>query len=382
MRPHERRKALGLPSIRTERFINEAVSPSLERAFMAQHSFETLPIDERLKRAIAAKGYLSPTPIQDGAIPPALEGRDLIGVANTGTGKTAAFLIPIINALLRGRPGPALVVAPTRELATQINGEFRLFAQGLRLYSVLCVGGVGEGGQIQALRRRPQLVVGTPGRLRDFLERGVLRIETCPIFVLDEADRMVDMGFIRDIRYIITKLPERRQSLFFSATIPTEVEGLIKSLLHDPVTIRAVARETAEGVDQDVIRAGSKEEKQAILVGLLSQPEFDRVLVFGRTKWGVQKLSDALVESGVQAVAIHGNKNQSQRDRSLRAFKEGKVQVLVATDVAARGLHIEDVSHVINFDLPNTYEDYVHRIGRTGRVDKLGKALTFVPKQA
>lgn len=382
MRPHERRKALGLSAIATHRFISQAVIQAPEAAYRPTHTFADFPVDERLKHSITARGFVTPTPIQDQAIPPALEGRDVIGLANTGTGKTAAFLIPIIQKFLTGDRGRALVVAPTRELATQINEEFRLMGSRLGLRSALCVGGVSEVRQIEALKKSPHLIVGTPGRLKDFSEQGLLQIGNCHTFVLDEADRMVDMGFIRDIRYLIERLPRERQGLFFSATMPSEVRGLVHSLLYEPVTVSVTTRETAEGIEQDVIRADSKEEKQAILVGLLKQPEFDRVLVFGRTKWGVQKLADYLVKEGIRAVAIHGNKTQPQRDRSLREFKEGRSQVLVATDVAARGIHVPDVSHVINFDIPQSYDDYIHRIGRTGRIDKTGKALTFVPSKS
>jgi ATP-dependent RNA helicase RhlE len=379
MRPHERRKALG-QTISTERLVNRAVEQTPEQAFVPVHTFGDFAMHERLKEAVVARGYVTPTPIQDQVIPLALAGRDVLGLANTGTGKTAAFLIPIIDRLLRGEQGRALIVAPTRELATQIHEEFKLLGGRVQLRSALIVGGVSEGPQIQALVKSPPVVIGTPGRLKAMIQEGHLRLDRCFAFVLDEADRMVDMGFIHDVRFLIAQLPNERQSLFLSATLPPMVQGLVQSLLRDPVKVAVQKRETAEGIEQDVIEAGSLDEKLQILTELLTKPEFDKVLVFGRTKWGVQKLADKLERAGIKASAIHGNKSQPQRDRALEAFKSGRLHVLVATDVAARGLHIPEVTHVINFDMPQTYEDYVHRIGRTGRLDRVGKALTFVPK--
>ncbi len=362
------------------KFVNKAVEIIDQVTFVPQHSFRDFALSEFLQQNIIAKGYTIPTPIQDGAIQPILDGRDLIGLANTGTGKTAAFILPIINHLQKTarRGNSVLIMVPTRELATQIDEEFKFFAKGLGLYAVLCVGGASMNRQISEIRRGPQVVIGTPGRLKDLVNQRILRLEATEILVLDEADRMLDMGFIRDIRFLIGQLPTKRQSLCFSATMPTDIERLVREILRDPVTISVRQGVTSAGIDQDVIKATSKEHKIQILSQMLRQPEFGKVLVFGQTKWGVQKLADTLAESGLAVESIHGNKSQPQRQKALKAFKENQVQVLVATDVAARGLDIPDVSHVINFDQPNTYEDYIHRIGRTGRAGKAGKALTFV----
>ncbi|HLD96367.1 MAG TPA: DEAD/DEAH box helicase, partial [Patescibacteria group bacterium] len=295
-------------------------------------------------------------------------------------GKTAAFLLPILHHLRQFpyQEAAVLVLVPTRELAAQIDEEFKVFAWGLKLYSALCVGGASINRQIAALNRRPQVIIGTPGRLTDLFDRGVLRLDGIRILVLDEVDRMLDMGFIREIRFLIAQLPRERQSLCFSATMPIEIEQLMREMMVNPVTVSVKTGLTSEFIEQDVIRTSSKEQKIEILNGLLHQPDFEKVLVFGRTKWGVQELADSLSALGHSTESIHGNKSQPQRQRALRAFKENRVKVLIATDVAARGLDIPDVSHVINFDQPNTYNDYIHRIGRTARAGKQGKALTFV----
>ncbi|MEX1068651.1 MAG: DEAD/DEAH box helicase [Patescibacteria group bacterium] len=347
---------------------------------MPQHQFKDFHLEERLQINIKARGYASPTPIQDAAIQPILEGKDLIGLANTGSGKTAAFLLPILHHLrhFSDREAAVLILVPTRELASQIEEEFKAFAWGLQLYSALCVGGASINRQIAVLNRRPQVIIGTPGRLTDLFDRKVLRLDRIRILVLDEVDRMLDMGFIRDIRFLVAQLPRERQSLCFSATMPKEIEHLTQELMVDPVAVSVKTGTTSEFIEQDVIRASSKEQKIEILNGLLRQPDFDKVLIFGRTKWGVQKLADSLAALGHTTASIHGNRSQPQRQRALQAFKEDRVKVLVATDVAARGLDIPRVSHVINFDQPNTYDDYIHRIGRTARAGKQGKALTFV----
>ncbi|HSX41676.1 MAG TPA: DEAD/DEAH box helicase [Candidatus Saccharimonadales bacterium] len=363
------------------KYVNVATPRAEEVPFEPQHRFSDFGFTSGLARNVEARKYISPTPIQDGSIPPALAGRDIIGLANTGTGKTAAFVLPLIQRFVTSQPGQtALIMAPTRELAVQIDEEFRAFASGLKLYSALCVGGVNIARQIQQLRRRPQVVIGTPGRLKDLYQQKALDLSRVSYLVLDEADRMLDMGFIRDIQYILNLLPAKRQNLCFSATITPEISRLLDGMLSEPVTISVRTAETSEHVAQDVIRASSKDEKIAILQNLLRQNDFDKVLVFGQTKWSVQRLAEQLTKQGFVAEAIHGNKSQPQRQRALKAFKEGRVQVLVATDVAARGLDIPNVSHVINFDQPTTYEDYIHRIGRTGRAGNRGHALTFVSR--
>lgn len=361
------------------RFINQAKPAVEEVPYEPIHAFVDFNFSTPLQRNIDAKGYVNPTPIQDQSIEPILAGRDLIGLANTGTGKTAAFLLPILQKLVEDQNSVrTLIMAPTRELAVQIDEEFRQFAKGLGLYSALCVGGVNIGPQIKQIQRGPHIVIGTPGRLKDLVQQNKLRLGGTDVLILDEADRMLDMGFIRDIRFLLEKLPKQRQTLFFSATITPEIKGLLPEILNDPVTVSVRTSETSEHVEQNVVKTTSKEHKIEVLRELLGQPEFEKVIVFGQTKHGVQRLAEKLSHSGIPSEAIHGNKSQGQRQRALNDFKANKVRVLVATDVAARGLDIPNVSHVINFDQPTTYEDYVHRIGRTGRGGKRGNALTFV----
>lgn len=349
----------------------------VEEVYTPKHNFADFEVVPQLKANIVAKGYITPTPIQDQAIKPLLEGRDVVGLANTGTGKTAAFLIPLINKVVKDNTQRVLIVAPTRELAVQIEQEFRQFARGLNIYSVLCIGGVSINPQIFQLRRNPQFVIGTPGRLKDLENQRRLNFGSFRTIVLDEVDRMLDMGFINEVKYIVGRLSSPRQSLFFSATLPSNAQSVMGEFLKDPVIISVKTRESAANVDQDVVRLNGR-EKIDVLHDLLVQEHFQKVLVFGRTKWGTEKLARALERKGHRVAAIHGNKNQSQRQRAIDSFKANRVQVLLATDIASRGLDINDVSHVINYDLPESYEDYIHRIGRTGRANKKGIALTFV----
>lgn len=368
--------------IHPSKFINKATIKEAEIPYEARHAFVDFPFGSQLQANIADKGYQTPSAIQDQAIPHIIEGRDVIGLANTGTGKTAAFLLPIIERQsgIMLRPS-VLIVAPTRELAGQIDEQFRQFSRGLGLYSTLIVGGVNIDRQIRELRRRPHFVIGTPGRLKDLINRGDLQLKNMTTLVLDEADRMLDMGFLPDIRRIVDEMPSGRQTLFFSATITPEIEKLTKEFLNDPVTISVRTAETSEHVEQDVIEARDKTHKIELLTDMLQRDEYEKVLVFGETKFGVQRLSDYLEKKGIPSAAIHGNKNQSQRQRALKQFKDQRVRVLVATDVAARGLDIPNVTHVINFDTPQTYEDYVHRIGRTGRGGASGRAHTFIDQR-
>ncbi|HET9411598.1 MAG TPA: DEAD/DEAH box helicase [Candidatus Saccharimonadales bacterium] len=367
--------------IHPDKFINKAKPVQEQVPYEPTHTFADFGFPQPLQKNVDAHGYVHPTPIQDGAIKPVLEGRDLIGLANTGTGKTAAFLLPILSRLVVDQNSiRALIVAPTRELAVQIDEEFRAFSRGLQLYSALCVGGVNIGPQIRQIQRGPHIIIGTPGRLKDLVQQKALRLGGANMLVLDEADRMLDMGFIRDIQFLINQLSAERQSLCFSATITPEIRTLLDNMLKDPVTVSVRTGETSDHVEQDVVHAISKEHKIELLEDMLRQPDFEKVIVFGQTKHGVQRLAEKLSKAGIPSEAIHGNKSQGQRQRALDAFKKNNVRVLVATDVAARGLDIPNVSHVINFDQPNTYEEYVHRIGRTGRAGKQGKALTFVAK--
>jgi len=375
-------KNLRQPKVRSidpNKFINKAVAPLEEIIYESKHKFVDFKFDDRIQFNIEAHGYETPTPIQDGAIPHVLDGQDIIGLANTGTGKTAAFLLPILQRMLHKQAKRCLVLIPTRELAIQIEEEFRIFAKGLNLYSTLVVGGASMGRQLAQLSRKPQFIVATPGRLKDLIENYGQTIDDFDVLVLDEADRMLDMGFIKDIRAIMSHIREDRHTLFFSATITPDIEQLLGTILKNPVTISVRKGETSDHVEQDVVRVeGGKEAKEEKLVELLSGPEFTKVLIFGETKWGVQKLADRLERRGLKVAAIHGNKSQPQRQRALNDFKAERVQALIATDVAARGLDIPNVSHVINFDAPKQYEDYIHRIGRTGRAGQMGKALTFV----
>lgn len=351
-------------------------SPSLEQNASPVHFSEYNILDE-LKRNIEEHGYSVPTAIQEKAIPLILAGRDIIGIANTGTGKTAAFLISLINKSCLDRNQRVLIVVPTRELAIQISDEFRIFAKGTGLEVVATVGGMNIRHQTHLLRHKPHFVVGTPGRLKDLIGRRELNLMLFQNVVLDEVDRMVDIGFINDIKYLISLLPPVRQSLFFSATVDGKTQEILRSFVTNPVTVSVKQQDTAENIEQDVIRTDGR-PKIDILHDLLIQPGFEKVLIFGRTKWGMEKLSRALSERGFRATAIHGNKSQNQRQRALEEFKNAELQILIATDIASRGLDIEDVTHVINYDPPASYDDYVHRIGRTGRAGKKGIALTFV----
>ena len=360
------------------KFINKAVITEEVETFVPEHAFSDFHIEEILKKAIITKGYVTPTPIQDKAIPHILNGQDIVGIANTGTGKTAAFLIPLVNKVLKDRKQKILIVVPTRELASQIQAELRGFTPGMRIFSVCCVGGAQIGRQLSELRHNNEFIIGTPGRLKDLIERRAIRLNEFQTIVLDEADRMLDMGFVNDMRFLMAGMPKPRHTLLFSATIAPEVDNLIHEFLREPVKISVKTRDTAKNVEQDIVRVGPGLNKLQVLHDLLSREDFSKVLIFGRTKHGVERLSKSLIEKGFKAESIHGNKNFTQRQRALGKFKQNEIQILVATDVAARGLDIPDVSHVINFDLPATYDDYVHRIGRTGRADKKGKALTFV----
>ncbi|HYF12753.1 MAG TPA: DEAD/DEAH box helicase [Candidatus Paceibacterota bacterium] len=378
--PHfkpKKKKGVGV-YIDPSRFINKAVITEETEHFTPEHRFEDFAVSKELIANVVRKGYSAPTPIQDRTIPHVLKGEDVVGIANTGTGKTAAFLIPLIDKVLRNPKEQVLIIVPTRELAIQIEQEFRSFSKGLKLFSVCCVGGMSIGPQLSALRYKNNFIIGTPGRLKDLIDRGKIKLSEFNTVVLDEADRMLDMGFVHDMRRIMEGMPKERHTLFFSATMSGEIEGLIKEFLREPVRIKVTTGETSKNVEQDVVTVAPGNSKIDILHDLLTQKDFNKVLVFGRTKRGVEKLSKILKERGFKVDSIHGNKSHSQRQRALGLFKDSGVQILVATDVAARGLDIADISHVINYDLPTTYDDYVHRIGRTGRGTQRGKALTFL----
>lgn len=341
-------------------------------------AFHDFLLDEKIKRNIEEHGYTKPTQIQEKTIPHIISGRDVIGIANTGTGKTAAFLIPLINKAYLDRNERILIVTPTRELAMQIVDEFNAFTKGTDLDAVLCIGGANMDRQEKRLRHNPHFVIGTPGRLRDLINRRKLNLYLFRNIVLDDVDRMVDIGFITDVKYFISLLPVKRQSLFFSATVSDKVREILKSFVTDPVSVSVKKQDTSENIEQDIVKVKNKENKQEVLHDLLIKEGFDKVLIFGRTKWGIEKLTKILVNKGFKAASIHGNKTQGQRARALEQFKQNEVKILLATDVASRGLDIDNVTHVINYDAPETYDDYVHRIGRTGRAGKKGTALTFV----
>jgi ATP-dependent RNA helicase RhlE len=349
-------------------------------------SFAALGLIDPLQRAVAAVGYARPTPIQVEAIPHLLAGRDMLGCAQTGTGKTAAFALPILDRLARhprrsGRGPRALVLTPTRELATQIAEDFANYGANVASKCAVVFGGVGQGPQVEAMRRNVDIVVATPGRLIDLMGQGHARFDVCEILVLDEADRMLDMGFIEPIRRIIEALPRKRQNLMFSATMPREIAELAHRMLVDPVNIAvAPVSSTVDRITQWVLHV-ERGDKRALLREVLRDPKMTRVLVFTRTKHGANKVAQELDRKGVRADAIHGNKSQGARQRALEAFKRGGIRVLVATDIAARGIDVEGVSHVINFDIPIEPESYVHRIGRTARAGASGVALSFCDRE-
>jgi ATP-dependent RNA helicase RhlE len=350
-------------------------------------SFSELALIEPIARALRAENYTIPTPIQAAAIPPLLDGRDLLGCAQTGTGKTAAFALPILQRLASDRrPAPrkgarVLVLAPTRELALQIGDSFAAYGRHLPLSRTVVFGGVGQGPQVSALARGVDVLVATPGRLLDLMEQGHAQLSTVEVLVLDEADRMLDMGFIRDIRKILAKLPARRQTLLFSATMPRDIAVLADQMLRDPVKVEVAApATTAEKVDQWVLFV-DRDNKRHLLAEMLKDPKMTRTLIFTRTKHGANRVTEQLSRMQVRAAAIHGNKSQGARQAALESFRSGQTRVLVATDIAARGIDVDGITHVVNYELPNEPESYVHRIGRTARAGARGIALSFCDRE-
>jgi len=344
------------------------------------HPFAALGLAAPFVRAVAAEGYSTPTPIQAQAITHVLAGRDVLGCAQTGTGKTAAFVLPLLQRLSEGtRTGRirALVVAPTRELAAQIGERAAAYGRNTGLRHVVIYGGVGQRAQEIALSKKPDVLIATPGRLLDLIEQRFVDLSGVELLVLDEADRMLDMGFIHDVRRIVAVVPKTRQTLLFSATIPAEIASLVASILRDPVRIDVAPKiTTAEKIEQCVYFV-ARADKRALLTQLLETEGAERSIVFTRTKHGANRLAEQLTRAGTAAQAIHGNKSQSARERALEDFKNGRTPVLVATDLAARGIDVDGITHVFNFDLPNVAESYVHRIGRTARAGAAGKAIAF-----
>jgi len=350
-----------------------------EKPYVSKHTFLDFPFNAQIQKNIARCGFINPRPIQDQAILSVVLGKDIFGMANTGTGKTAAFLLPLIEYIFLNRKEKVLIMAPTRELAMQIEADFRMLAFGLGIFSVACVGGLPIMRQIGELRRGVSFIIGTPGRIKDLINRKVLDLSSCHKVVLDEADRMLDMGFRDDMVFILSKVPkEKRQTLFFSATLSPEVKKLTSEFLKDPVFISVISGETAKNIDQDIIRTRTKEEKLEKLHEVLKKEGSTKVLIFREMKHSVDSLTKDLVHLGFKVGCIHGDKRSRERIRTLDLFKKDHINILIATDVAARGLDIPDVTHVINYDIPQTYDTYVHRIGRTGRSGKKGIALTFV----
>ena len=345
--------------------------------------FKQLDLIPALQRALSEQGYSTPTPIQAKSLPTAIDGHDLLGCAQTGTGKTAAFALPILNWLgeerlqvIPKRP-ISLILAPTRELAIQIGDSLRIYGKHLQLKVSLVYGGVNQRKQVRELERGAHIVVATPGRLLDLMSQDHVRLDELDIFVLDEADRMLDMGFLPDLQRIIKALPEERQSMFFSATLPAKIRSLAKQLLWKPTVVDVTPKTTSvEKIDQRVMLV-NRGEKQSILAHVLDSPDVERAIVFTRTKRGANRLSERLQRQGIKSSAIHGNKSQTARQKALSAFRGAHIKVLVATDVAARGIDIEGVTHVVNFDIPNQPENYVHRIGRTGRAGASGIAISL-----
>jgi superfamily II DNA/RNA helicase len=363
------------------KFVQAAAVKVEAEAFKPTHSFADFQFNASLQHNLSAKGYVTPTPIQDQAIPAALKGQDIIGIASTGTGKTAAFALPILNKLISSRDHRALIVAPTRELAEQIEQECKAFGKGTGLLGVLLIGGTNMSNQLRTLKQHPQIVIGTPGRIKDHMQRGSLQLHRFNIVVLDEVDRMLDMGFIKDVTDILAGTNPERQAMFFSATMEHKVRGLIDGFAKEPHIVSLKASSTSENVHQDVVRYGASSEKLQKLHDILLSENVSKVIVFDETQRNVERLEKELSVRGFSSGAIHGGKSQGQRKRALASFKNNDISILVATDVAARGIDVSDISHVINYSTPNNYEDYIHRIGRAGRAGRVGYALTFIPHQ-
>lgn len=376
-----RRNRGNVQHIDESKFIQTVVKKTPEEKYVAKHAFTDFGFDRQLEANIEKKGYTAPTPIQDQSIMHIMNGEDLLGLANTGSGKTGAFLLPLIHKVNASKSSKVIVITPTRELALQIQQELFSLTKGMRIFSVTCIGGDSINRQLGDLRRGFNFVIGTPGRLNDLLERRAINLNQFDTVVLDEVDRMLDMGFADEIKEIIAQLPEDKQSLFFSATMDKRVEGIIHLLLkpgYPKVVIKQKSH--AENVHQDVVYFSDYDERISKIKQMLDSDGFDKTLIFVNTKREVEKIDQLLYKEGYLVQSIHGDKSQYQRKKAIDAFKSGKATVLIATDVAARGLDISGISHVINYDIPNNHDDYIHRIGRTGRAENYGTALTFVRK--
>jgi len=364
--------------IDARRFVAAAIDVAPAEVYVPTHTFDDFDVEPLLKANLILKGYIMPSPIQDQAIQPALDGKDVLGIAGTGTGKTAAFALPILNRLMHDPQSAALIIAPTRELAQQIEVECRSLGKGSGLTGAILIGGSPMRPQLMDLSARPRIVIGTPGRIKDHLERGSLKLDNFNIAVLDEVDRMLDMGFVRDIRSILDQMQDNRQSLFFSATMNKEVRALIETFTHDPVAIKIHSAVASENVHQDVVHYDGHDDKLDKLKNLLSTDGVSKVIIFDETQRGVERLYKSLYDHGFPVDSMHGGKSQGQRQRALKKFKNNEITFLVATDVAARGIDVADISHVVNYSIPKVFDDYIHRIGRAGRAGKTGYAFTFV----
>lgn len=365
--------------IHPSKFIKSARPVKME-TYEPLHQFADFKIEPLLKQNLTAMGFSTPSPIQDQTIPLGLEKADVVGIANTGTGKTAAFAVPMINRLLTEKGSKAIILAPTRELAQQIEQQCREIGKKSGLFGAVLIGGAAMGPQLGDLRQKPQIVIGTPGRIKDHLERGSLDLSSFNIVVLDEVDRMLDMGFVHDIREILSHVNSERQSYYFSATLDGRVRGIISDFSPNAIHISVKSGETSENVEQNIVSYNSHSHKIEALHDILIHGDTAKAIIFDDTQRDVERLSNELIARGFNADAIHGGKTQGQRQRVLSKFKGNQINVLVATDVAARGLDVSDITHVINYSLPQSYDDYVHRIGRAGRAGNIGYALTFVEK--
>jgi len=349
------------------------------KEFASTLTFKDFDLYQKLEKNIASKGYTRPTEIQEKSIPALMQGNDMIGVAATGTGKTGAFLIPIIHQMLKDKNVTALVVVPTRELAQQVQEEYLSLTKGFGFHSSCFIGGTSVNKDIANARRNNRFIVATPGRLNDLIDRRALNLKHSSILVMDEFDRMLDMGFVNDVRKIARAMANRTQTILFSATVDKSQETLIKEFVKSPLRINvSTGSKSSDSVHQDIIKVNSKENKFDVLLGLLNTPSFEKVILFAETKRTADNISKKLLQSGLRSDVIHGNKSQNYRTKAIKLFKAGKTKILVATDVAARGIDVDNVTHVVNYQLPMTMDSYIHRIGRTGRAGKVGQALTFV----
>ncbi len=366
--------------IHPSRFI-KAARPVRKETYTAQHTFEDFALEPLLRKNILKRGFRTPSPIQDQAVPVGLAGGDIIGIADTGTGKTVAFALPVINRLLKDQNARVLIMAPTRELAQQILDEFKVMMQGMYIPTAILIGGASMHPQLRDLSRNARIVIGTPGRIKDHLERKSLRLQNFTMVVLDEVDRMLDMGFVNDMRTILAQMPQKKQAFFFSATMDPKVRALIETFSQNPTMISVKTGDTSDYVEQNIVIYATPQDRIKKLHDVLAKNRKSKIIIFDKTKRSVDRLSKMLCDRGFRSDAIHGNKTQVQRQRALNKFKKNYIDVLVATDVAARGIDVPDVTHVINYSIPQSYADYVHRIGRAGRAGKSGSALTFISQQ-